>query len=83
MQEPTNTDVVLGGESQQITSVVLGGIEGARRRLANAQTFRDRVDAIQLLNQYSPEEAKLATHSLKTRAIEKGKSCGGVCIPKS
>jgi hypothetical protein len=57
MQEPTNTDAVLGGKSQQVTSAVLGGIEGARRRLEIAQTFRDRVEASQLLDQYSPGSA--------------------------
>jgi len=71
MQEPTNTDAVLGGESQQVTSAVLGGIENARRRLANAQTFCDRAEAVVLLSQYNREEAELAAiNSEKVRFYE-------------
>jgi hypothetical protein len=64
MQNPTNADAILGGESHQVTSAVLGGIEGARRRLALAQTFSDQSEAIRLLSHYSLEEAKLALRQL-------------------
>ena len=66
MQEPTDTDAVLGGKIAQSSDAVLGGIQGARRRLELAQTFSDRHKAIQALAKYSPEEARLATQQLLT-----------------
>jgi hypothetical protein len=64
MQQPANTDVVLGGSSPQSFNAVLGGIEGARQRLKSAKTFKEKSQAIQELKSYSPEEARVATQQL-------------------
>jgi hypothetical protein len=71
MQEPTNTDAVLGGKSPQVTSAVLGGIEGARRRLELAQTFSDRVEASRLLNQYSPDTLAIDPETYYQKLLSK------------
>lgn len=61
--KPQNNDVVMGS-GMSVNAAVLGGIEGARHRLAQARTTEEFFLAIQELRKYDLGEARIASHSL-------------------
>ncbi len=62
--EPSKGDVVLGGNNELAYAAILGGIEGAKKRLGQAQTFSDKTAAIREIEKYDPFLAQEATQQL-------------------